>query len=50
MSQETLSSQLTFYSAEEEFHDAEEDLDLPDAPFDLGDDDQWPEEAWASAF
>lgn len=44
MSQETLSSQLTFYSAEEEFHDAEEDLDLSDAPLNLDDDDQWPEE------
>jgi hypothetical protein len=37
MSQEPPSSQLTLHSTEEEFHDAEEDLDLPDASFDLDD-------------
>jgi hypothetical protein len=39
MSQEPLSSQLSFYSAAEEFYGTEQDIDLPDAPFEYVDDE-----------
>lgn len=39
MSQELLSSQLSFYSAAEEFDNTEQDLDLSDAPFEYVNDE-----------